>query len=593
MMTTVTSDDLMKFLQGFKEAMEVKIDGTKTAMEDKLETTRTGLEEKINSTNDKLDGKLNDLDLQVKKINTKIVDTDVFNARMDARLTALENEMKRSTILREKSSKLKELEKTLLVKNVDKDKEHLKTPDIPKDPLRLPSEDTANVFVDNVDRPEGTYRSLWAHELQMELKKVAETTTARKQTNDMTKVHNYVPEPVHDYVHDYVPDNTDVPDNWEEEEDRQSGGLSLSPQCQVKNNLKVRKPITIEKWFGEDTSTDGSEDSDTGTWQDVNRKKKNEERRRKIKRKRKERAELCSRKASHMAGIGPITMGMVNIYLNRGMNYEKAKLLALKDFLRDNLGYIQSELDELSVQETKFATRGENVLYVALSVREQVKELHVRRAENRNEEILVRNYVPPNLYERYMALNRECTGQRAADPNLKTQLRFGTHDVELFIKYRGEQSGYRQIKLSDFMDTNNLPSFDHKVHWKRFVDQPPRRKVTYKSVTAVTAKSVTAVTTNSVTAVKTVTGVTGSMDTVENPTGGKSPRITGLTRANSNSLSSENKKQKLASAVSSSSDEDEDEEDDYEGEDDMEMEGDELDVSNKSATSGTPTDKNN
>ena len=285
----------------------------------------------------------------------------------------------------------------------------------------------------------------------------------------------------------------------------------------------------------------------------------------------------------------------------------RRKLLALKDFLRDNLGYIQSELDELSVQETKFATRGENVLYVALSVREQVKELHVRRAESRNEEILVRNYVPPNLYERYMALNRECTGQRAADPNLKTQLRFGTHDVELFIKYRGEQSGYRQIKLSDFMDTNSLPSFDHKVHWKRFVDQPPRRKVTYKSVTAVTAKSVTAVTaksvtavtgqntavTNSVTAVKTVTGVTGSMDTVENPTGGKSPRITGLTRANSNSLSSESKKQKLASAVSSSSDEDEDEEDDYEGEDDMEMEGDEFEVSNKSATSGTPTDKNN
>ena len=97
-----------------------------------LETTRTGLEEKIDSTNDKLDGKLNDLDLQVKKINTKIVDTDVFNARMDARLTALENEMKRSTILREKSSKLKELEKTLLVKNVDKDKEHLKTPDMSK-----------------------------------------------------------------------------------------------------------------------------------------------------------------------------------------------------------------------------------------------------------------------------------------------------------------------------------------------------------------------------------------------------------------------------------------------------------------------------
>ena len=99
----------------------------------------------------------------------------------------------------------------------------------------------------------------------MELKKVAETTTARKQTNDTARVHNYVPEPVHDYVHDYVPDNTDVPDNWEEEEDRQSGGLSLSPQRQVKNNHKVRKPITIEKWFGEDTSTDGSEDSDTGT----------------------------------------------------------------------------------------------------------------------------------------------------------------------------------------------------------------------------------------------------------------------------------------------------------------------------------------
>ena len=156
----------------------------------------------------------------------------------------------------------------------------------------------------------------------------------------------------------------------------------------------------------------------------------------------------------------------------------------------------------------------------------------------------------PNFFERYMAINRACSDQRAADPNLKTQLRFGNHDVELYTKFRGEKSGFKQTKLSDFLDTSTLPNFNYKVKWRRFKEQPPRRKVVYKSTKP------------------------------QDPASRKSPAIR---RENSNTIRSESKKQRMTtpSPSSSSDDEDENEEDMEE----MEEESGEVDENDRAEDS--------
>ena len=58
---------------------------------------------------------------------------------------------------------------------------------------------------------------------------------------------------------------------------------------------------------------------------------------------------------------------------------------------------------------------------------------------------------------------------------MKTQLRFGNRDIEIFVKYRGDNTPFKKIKISDITDPDLVPSFDHSIHWKRHQDRPPRR----------------------------------------------------------------------------------------------------------------------
>ena len=201
--------------------------------------------------------------------------------------------------------------------------------------------------------------------------------------------------------------------------------------------------------------------------------------------------------------------------------------MALKELLRKNLGYNEMELEELSVRETKFTTKGDDVLNVAFENLEDVKELHVRKAESRNDDIMLRNFIPPNFFDRYMALNVLCTERRARDGNLKTQLRFGKSDVEVFVKYRDEQSGFRKVDLDEFADMSSIPHFNHRIKWRKVNDKPPRRKVDYGANRGNQEKG------------KTTEKVT--------------ERKQGLIRANSNSTASEKKKSKIAAESSSSS----------------------------------------
>ena len=304
----------------------------------------------------------------------------------------------------------------------------------------------------------GSFRSNWALELEKELQNVADIefqpggstrqNTRQKQRPDKER-HTQDENPTH------------TPACWEEREQDNCSWEQLEPagrQHHRKNTIKIRKPPIIKSWFGESSEEDSESDL-SDTWTEVDKKKRNQERRRRQKRMRKEKEARLATKAAGMAGVGPIRMDDVLELVAQGLDFEKAKVTTFKNFLKDRLGYIDEELDTLSLVETKFATKGDNVLNIAMSNQEHIRELHVRRAECQDDSITVRNFIPPNYYDRYMALNRICAEKRAVEPDLKTQLRFGKTDVEVFIKYRGEPMGYKVTKLEDFTDTSQLPPF--------------------------------------------------------------------------------------------------------------------------------------
>ncbi len=82
-----------------------------------------------------------------------------------------------------------------------------------------------------------------------------------------------------------------------------------------------------------------------------------------------------------------------------------------------------------------------------------------------------------------MAVSHICTDRRKRDSNLKTQIRFGQADIEIFTKYKGSKEGYRMVDMSDFLYDETLPQFDHNIKWKRKQDKPARRFPTYRNAT--------------------------------------------------------------------------------------------------------------
>ena len=81
---------------------------------------------------------------------------------------------------------------------------------------------------------------------------------------------------------------------------------------------------------------------------------------------------------------------------------------------------------------------------MALDDLDMVKELHIRKAESMNDDITVINYIPPQIYNRYMRLNKICAERRYVDKNLKTQIRFGKQDLEILTKERGSRELFKK-----------------------------------------------------------------------------------------------------------------------------------------------------
>ena len=198
-----------------------------------------------------------------------------------------------------------------------------------------------------------------------------------------------------------------------------------------------------------DSTTEESEE-DKEDWSDVMRKRKSEEKRRMRKKRRENRKTECSTKAANMASLGPISWDSINYFRKAGRSPETAKTLAVKEFLQYNLNYTVEELEELDIVETRVSTKGDGIVNIAMSSEESIRELYIRKAETRNEDITLRSYIPPNFHKQFMYINKICTEKRAAEPLLKTQLRFGRRDIEVYIKTKDEEAGYKKVALEEF-----------------------------------------------------------------------------------------------------------------------------------------------
>ena len=64
------------------------------------------------------------------------------------------------------------------------------------------------------------------------------------------------------------------------------------------------------------------------------------------------------------------------------------------------------ELEEFNFTETKMGKAGDKIVYFAVEDHEDVKEVYRKKAECRNDHVIVKSYIPPQWFARYSALGR-------------------------------------------------------------------------------------------------------------------------------------------------------------------------------------------
>ena len=171
----------------------------------------------------------------------------------------------------------------------------------------------------------------------------------------------------------------------------------------------------------------------------MERRKKNLLKKKTMVKKKKEREVQTLEKARHLMGLGPISNRRLTE--DRTKDFESVKIEEVKELLKEEPGFNENELEELTIKDTM--SKGDDFIYCAFADIQDIREIHTRIAESRNNEVLTRDFIPPQLYERFRELNRVCSEMRRQDKTIKTEVRFGATDLEVFTKTRGSKEPYR------------------------------------------------------------------------------------------------------------------------------------------------------
>ena len=140
---------------------------------------------------------------------------------------------------------------------------------------------------------------------------------------------------------------------------------------------------------------------------------------------------------------------------------------------------------------------GEGILYFATEDKQDIVDLYIRKSECKRDDVSLRNFVPPQIFRRFTAINKICKQKHEENSLLKTQIRFGKLDLEVLTKQRGSEDSFKVTNLKDFIGDRDIPEYDHDVKWKHHRDRAPRRRVTSSRSSSPVSRPVPPATTNS------------------------------------------------------------------------------------------------
>ena len=418
-----TTDDIMKFLM------------TRTKqVDDNLKDIKTGIRQNSNEVRN-LKAELEDLKRMSEK-NQKTMGDKIRQLEEQVKKTKIKNTMI------EKDKERNEYEKEIVEIHPDR---RFEEEALTEDPLANTNEKT------KCTKPK--YKSDWAREVAQQLVDAANAA-------------------------DKIPCD-DKP--------CREKGVTIRDGIVDKVKDRERKKTTkgmkaLKRWFGEETPENSSESeqepSEEEDWEEkVGRKERNRERRRRNLMNRKMRKETTATKAMKIIGLGPIEKKSIDTFMKDTKNYREAKEKAVREYLSFYLQFDEEDLTNTTIVDTQVSSSPDKIIYVAFESQETIKEIHWRAAEVKNERLNIRNFIPPQFWDRYMFLSRACKDYRERYPSVKTQMRFNDKDIEIMMKERGSAEPYKQVSYSEVADPTTIPEFDYSVRWFQKTDRPPHKEM--------------------------------------------------------------------------------------------------------------------
>ena len=167
----------------------------------------------------------------------------------------------------------------------------------------------------------------------------------------------------------------------------------------------------------------------------------------------------------HIVGIGPVPKASLDYFYKQTKDTKSSQMKAANEYLKYFLEFNEEELENLKILDTKKAAK-DDVLYIALENSEHIREIYYRRSISGNEDLILRDYIPPQLHTRFTTLARKAAEKRKETPSLKTQIRWGDSDMEIHTKTKGSEDPFKKVDINEFMGDEALPEIDLSVKWK-------------------------------------------------------------------------------------------------------------------------------
>ena len=244
-------------------------------------------------------------------------------------------------------------------------------------------------------------------------------------------------------------------------------------------------PDPIVSWFGDEpdilepyTSSEEEDEQPEEPWDGkVARQQRNKDKRKRALKRKENIVAATSSKAMHIIGVGPVTRETLNYHRKLSKNFAEAKVKAANEFFEHYLKFDREEIAEMDIIDTQVSGKGDDTLYISLKHLTHVTDVHRRRALVKNDKIHIRNFIPPQFHSRFMALNSACAELRSENEEIRTQMRFGPLDIEVWTKTRGTTDPFEKVNLNETFDMDSIPKYDFTKKWNKKVDRPPRRLV--------------------------------------------------------------------------------------------------------------------